>query len=1391
MSRKLLFAALACACASGSPKTPGGPPPTSDAQARLAAQKPVRLETTDAQKRLDALIDGWFQRAATRRSYIMVDKPLYQPGETIWFRADLRMTATLQPASGYGVNMQLLSPRGAIVAQKRVLVRDGVAANDFVIPDDAQGGEYVLQLTGDDGTVDKRAVILSTYEAPRLKKTLEFLRKAYGPGDKVAAAVEIARGTGEPFAGKGLVAVVVLDDAEMARVPFTTDAQGKAVVKFELPAAIARGDALLTILADDGGVTESIQRRVPILMKTVKMSLYPEGGDLVTGLPGRVYFSAENTLGKPADVEGRVLDDRGHEVAAFRSVHDGLGRFEITPQPDRRYHAEITKPAGITSKVDLPAAKGQGCTMQAIDDFDSKEESLRVAAWCSQPRSLIAEAVLRERRVASGSLDVRPGEPAVIAFPVDRAAQGAVRVTLFSDKHAPLAERLIYRGRGRDLRVSITPDKKKYTPRGEVTLTVKTTDLAGKPVPASLGLSVVDDTVLSFADDKTATMTTHIYLEKELGEITLEEPNFYFSKKPEAAAALDAVMATKGWRRFEWQPVLSPPPPPPAYPMGGAGWDQADVAGMAAPEAMPAPEPAPPPAAAPPMANAKAKPAKPGKAAGRGAIGLAKGMKDAPKQEPVVREQMEAEKPVARRPALDARKKRAMDRDDDGEWAGDEMQQNQWAWAPVRVFPAPSYDPGYEGPRTDFRETIFWAPDVRTSSDGTAKVSFHVSDAVTSFRAVAEGSSAGGLPGRGEAIVQSKMPLSLDARLPLEVSAGDVVEIPVSITNETDRKMEARLSADIGKAFVTSAPGVRTVALEPGKKQTFFYRLDVKGNGKEAPDGKLRFSLAAAGLSDEIAKTVKVSPLGFPFEVSLAGTVKGTERHEVNLGGALPGTITASVQMYPSPLASMTEGTEAILREPGGCFEQTSASNYPNTMVLQYLETSDAADPQLVDKAQSMLGRGYKILAGYETKEKGYEWFGQNPGHEALTAYGIMEFEDMAKVDDAVDRQMIERTAAWLMTRRDGKGGFERNPRALDSFGRASYETTNGYIMWALSEAKRVKGLDKELAVQKKMGLESKDPYLVALAANVFLNVAPNDAETQTIVKRLAAMQGKDGSFAGARESITMSGGESLAVETTALAGLALIRAAGEHEPAIRASVEWLNGKRDGWGSFASTQGTVLTLKTLAAYAEHSRQTQSGGVARVRVNGKQVGEIRFEKGRKAALEFDDVAAALRPGKNTIEVTVDSEAPLPYSVAIGYRAARPQSSRESKVAIATKLAKASVRIGEGVRLTATVENRTQGGVPMTLARVGIPGGLTFQTWQLKELREKGAIDFYETREREVILYWRALAPSAKKEVPIDLVATVPGHFVAPATSGYLYYTDEHKAWVAPVEVSVTK
>ena len=705
-------------------------------------------------------------------------------------------------------------------------------------------------------------------------------------------------------------------------------------------------------------------------------------------------------------------------------------------------------------------------------------------------------------------------------------------------------------------------------------------------------------------------------------------------------------------------------------------------------------------------------------------------------------------------------------------------------WAVARVFPVPHYTKPYDGPRSDFRETIYWNANVETNASGDADVSFVTSDAVTSFHATVEGFSARGTPGAGELDVKSKLPMSIDAHLPVEVTSGDVIRLPITVSNDTETSIVASLDASFGAAFkLADNPVTGPIQLAAGTKKTITFPLSVVATEGSAD---VHVTLASFGLKDELQKTIRVVPRGFPFERSASGIVRRGQpaRHDIDLSRALAGSMHASVTMYPSPVAAMTKGLDGMIRQPGGCFEQASATNYPNIMILGYLGSTNTADPALIAKTQGVLDQGYKLLTGYETPEKGYEWFGKNPGHEALTAYGLMEFADMSKVYD-VDRTMVERTAAWLMSRRDHKGGFARSQVAIDSFGRANETTTNAYIMWALSEAKRTTGLDAELAAQRKLAAETKDPYLLALATSTLVSAG----DKTDAARRLAAMQAKDGGFPGAKETITMSGGESLGIETTALAVMALVKASphNEYEAQIRSGVDWLNSHRSGYGEWANTQATILGLKALTAYSNHARQMQEPGSATLVVNGKALATIKFDKGRRDALTWTELP--LVAGVNHVELQLDSSAALPYSIAIDDREARPQSSDHAKVTVRTELTSSHAKMGEGVTLRAHVENRTKDGIPMTLARIGIPGGMTFQTWQLKELRDKGLVDFYETRPREVIVYWRNMAPSATKDFELKLLASVPGDYEAPSSAAYLYYTAEDKTWAPPVAIKV--
>ena len=152
----------------------------------------------------------------------------------------------------------------------------------------------------------------------------------------------------------------------------------------------------------------------------------------------------------------------------------------------------------------------------------------------------------------------------------------------------------------------------------------------------------------------------------------------------------------------------------------------------------------------------------------------------------------------------------------------------------------------------------------------------------------------------------------------------------------------------------------------------------------------------------------------------------------------------------------------------------------------------------------------FECVAAESGKRRGYEWFGgMAPPHEALTAYGLVEFRDMARVYD-VDQAMLARTRTYLLSQRDGHGGFKRNPRAIDTFGRAPQDITNAYIVWALTESGKDDDVSRELVALAEQAHVSKDPYFLALVANSLLNRG-KVPEAIAILRRLATAQKTDG----------------------------------------------------------------------------------------------------------------------------------------------------------------------------------------------------------------------------------------------------------------------------------------
>ncbi len=1350
-----------------------------------------RLDS-DVPADISSRIDTHFEGHGSQRVHVQLDRPLYRPGETVWVKTWSVVTRGLGRSPQDRITYEIVNPRGQVVETKLVQQAGGTATNDFVLGAEAPGGKWVLRATLPTGEVDERPFVVSNYQAPIIRKSLEFVREAYGPGDRVDALLELEHPAGGPLADHPVRALLQVAGETVLDGTLTTDGSGALLVSAQLSDDLRSSDGLLTILVEHGGVNESISRSVPIVLADLQLAFFPEGGDMVAGLPGRVYFEATNQHGEPADVTGYLTDDHGERVADFASVHDGLGRVAFTPERGRLYVAHVTSPVGIDDGFPLPASKKEGCSLRSFDDLRSERPEVRVAVRCSDTRDVTVAGVLRETALDTAAVSAGPDQDAVVYLraadaPGDALAdqQGAVRVTVFDSELTPLAERLVYRNPGRDLNISVRPDKKRYGPRDEVVLEVRTTDPSDRPVEAEIALSVVDDAVISLADAREGHLLSRLYLEPELVD-SPKDPGWYFDDDEALAArGLDLVMGTRGWRRFEWKQVWAPEP---VLSVDTSGW----AGGMAEPDMMAAVEAAPraapmPEAAmpAPPMPAVQPEPqAKAAQAPAEDAMKKAK---------PVERDARRVRRRDA--PAAGARAV-AMDElvglgglgyvgDADMHFAHDRIQQQ--SWAAVRVFPRPDYSAGLSGTRTDFRDTVHWEPTVRTSSDGKAEVRFYLSDAVSTFRVTAEGlggsDASDRYAGHSEETITSVLPVSVATKLPAAVSVGDRLEIPLIVSSSRDETLAVRVSGVVNSDIVKLREASGKLSIDAGETATHWISAEIGAGNQTAT---VALEAAGGGLTDRAERELRIVPAGFPRSWSAAGESDGDVTLAFQLDDVIDDSLTASVTWHPSTVSTLISGMEGLIRSPGGCFEQTSSTNWPNVAILAYLEAHDG-DPRLRAKSSRALDVGYAKLTGYQVEAGGFETWGSGPGKEALSAFGLMQFSDMQKVYPVAD-DVLTRDAAYLLAQRTGKGGFERTGESAHGYGSAPAAVLDGFITYALVTTGHADGLETEVEHQAAAARTSDDPYVLALATRSLL--VTDHPGAKAAVERLAALQADDGSFPGAESSITRSYEANLLVESTALAALALMEA-GTHRRTADAAAGWLVDNRQGAGTWGATQATALALDALGTHAEVNKVPRSSGELFVEVNGEPMGTLAYSAEQSEPLTIDGWEGALRAGKNEIVLRHEGGEPLPFTVEVAWTAIAPMTSPGAELSLETALDNSDAEMGETVRLTATVGNRTDRVVPNPIARIGIPAGLEPQLWQLAELQERGEVALYETRTREVTLYWDGLHEGDQHTVNLDLVAAIPGEFTGPASSAYPYYNDDEKAWRAGLEVAIDR
>ena len=292
--------------------------------------------------------------------------------------------------------------------------------------------------------------------------------------------------------------------------------------------------------------------------KTYDLQFFPEGGQLVRGLPGRVAFKLTDYQGHSLAATGTVADARGTVVASFQTLKFGLGSFLLTPAAaGAAYTATVRLPGGAVITTRLPAVAEQGYALLVTDDEASTQLTVAVQASAAAAGPLRLLAHTGQFITAAATATPVAGRA---TFLVDKRqlSPGITHFTVFSGQR-PVAERLYFRRPGHPLAIQGRALAAAYGPRSLAQVQV------GTARPANLSLAVYRLDSLAAATAP-ADISSYLLLAADLPGF-IEDAGYYFrDSSATARLAADNLMLTQGWRRFTWDEVLAGPPPANNYP---------------------------------------------------------------------------------------------------------------------------------------------------------------------------------------------------------------------------------------------------------------------------------------------------------------------------------------------------------------------------------------------------------------------------------------------------------------------------------------------------------------------------------------------------------------------------------------------------------------------------------------------------------------------------------------------------------------------------------------------------------------------------------------------------------------------------------------------------------
>ena len=495
------------------------------------------------------------------------------------------------------------------------------------------------------------------------------------------------------------------------------------------------------------------------------------------------------------------------------------------------------------------------------------------------------------------------------------------------------------------------------------------------------------------------------------------------------------------------------------------------------------------------------------------------------------------------------------------EWPGRPNRPGRRGRRPVRM-------------REYFPETLLWQPNLITDDQGRAEMPLTFADSHHHLAAHGLRLLQGRRPRRRHhAARASSRTSSRTSTCPFCSTEHDHVRVPRRRLQLPADAPEGDADAEAGALVPVEGSAQESISIDAGQVKVVtlsrsspdvigHHALEVTARGSKLSDALPRRQIEVN--SGRAKEETRQPPVNDRLEKKADKTVVAAGKRDQGRQRC------SYVKLYPGTFSQIVEGLDGILRMPGGCFEQTTAR--PPTPTFWCSTTSrrrsTSKPPELQAQGRAVYQRRLPAAPSLSSAKSGFDWWGQESNEPLIwvSAYGLQEFNDMAKVYP-VDHGVIDRTQAWLMKQQAADGtwsnigatargvhlvhGQSESPDELrDLVGAGQHAARQG-----LDQDGGTRSAEEGHRVHPRGSAEGPGRRnILALSANALASWDAKDDSTHAVLKRLlvkledrkqAKPEWRAISFPAQGQSLSYARDESLTVETTALATLAMLKHGG------------------------------------------------------------------------------------------------------------------------------------------------------------------------------------------------------------------------------------------------------